>query len=225
MEVLQHKKASAGKLNKMGIDASSSRRRLSLVEDASEMDPQKIKESLDSTFEMLGVGEAVKALLINGMNELTEVTEVVGEQKAELTVAERERKLALQNEAARIRWLLAINPNTPPPVLEHLSRDNHPPLLQRIAENPRAHVTTLIKLSMHSNAEVRASVAENSNLSLKTVWRLARDESPDVRLRMAESYTVPLAVLRVLSEDENPFVAHRAKVTMRRIMDEVSQSE
>lgn len=206
----------------MGTADSSSRRRFLSIEASEEIDPQKIRESLESTFELLGVGEAVKALLINGMNE---VTEVATEPKVEMTLAERERKLALQNEAARIRWLLAINPNTPPPVLEHLSRDNHPPLLQRIAENPRAHVTTLIKLSMHSNAEVRASVAENSNLSLKTVWRLARDESADVRLRMAESYTVPLAVLRVLSEDENPYVAQRAKVTMSRIMDEVSQSE
>ncbi len=153
------------------------------------------------------------SLLLKGLDE---------PQKQEVSVAESERKLALQEEAARIRWLLAVNPNTPAPVLEHLSRDTQTPVLERIGENPRAHVTTLIKLSMHTDAQVRAAVAENTNLSLKTVWRLARDEHADVRMRLAESYTVPLAVLRVLSEDENPYVANRAQLTMSRILDEVS---
>ena len=154
------------------------------------------------------------SLLLKGLDE--------DQSKIESSAAERERKLALQAEAARIRWLLAVNPNTPAPVLEHLSRDNHTPVLERIGENPRAHVTTLIKLSMHSHAQVRAAVAENTNLSLKTVWRLCRDDNADVRLRLAESYTVPIAVLRVLSEDENPYVAGRAQTTMKRILEEVS---
>jgi hypothetical protein len=134
---------------------------------------------------------------------------------------ERDGKRAAQEEAERIRWLLAINPNTPPPVLEHLARDAQSRLLERVAENPRTHVTTLARLSMHTDSQVRASVAENPNISLKTTWRLAKDDSPDVRHRMAESYTVPLAVLRVLAEDENPYVSCRAKATIQRILDEV----
>ena len=86
-------------------------------------------------------------------------------------------------------------------MLEHLARDQHPPLLERVAENPRTHFTTLARLSTHGDSQVRASVAENPNASIKTVWRLARDASADVRLRLAESYTVPVAVLRVLAED------------------------
>jgi hypothetical protein len=158
--------------------------------------------------------EALKVLLFNGLAD--------SQAKPEVKAAEQERKNAVQEEAARIRWLLAINPNTPPPVLEHLAKDTHVPLLERIAENPRTHVTTLLKLSGHQEPQVRASCAENINLSMKTVWRLARDESPDVRLRLAESYTVPIAVLRVLSEDDNPYVAHRAHRTMRRLMEEVN---
>jgi hypothetical protein len=169
--------------------------------------------SVSRYFSKLGLKEALMSLLLKGLDE---------PQKQEVTAAESERKLALQEEAARIRWLLAVNPNTPAPVLEHLSRDTNTPVLERIGENPRAHVTTLIKLSMHTDSQVRAAVAENTNLSLKTVWRLARDEHADVRLRLAESYTVPLAVLRVLSEDENPYVASRAQQTMKRILDEVS---
>jgi hypothetical protein len=134
---------------------------------------------------------------------------------------ERDNKKAQQEEAARIRWLLAINPNTPPPVLEHLARDTHKPLLERVAENPRAHSTTLARLSTHPDCQVRASVAENPNASIKTIWRLSRDENADVRLRVAESYTIPVAVLRVLAEDDNPYVATRALSTIRRILEEV----
>ena len=159
------------------------------------------------------IREALKVLLCNSLAQ--------AQTKSEPNTA-RESKKAIQEEAARIRWLLAINPNTPPPVLEHLSRDNSPTLLERIAENPRAHVTTLARLSSHSDPQVRASVAENSALSIKTIWRLARDGSPDVRLRLAESYTVPVAVLRVLAEDENPYVAGRAQNTMQRILSEIS---
>ncbi len=134
---------------------------------------------------------------------------------------DKDSKKAALEEAARIRWLLAINPNTPPPVLEHLARDVHPTLLERVADNPRTHFTTLARLSTHEEAQVRASVAENPNASIKTIWRLVRDPNPDVRIRLAGSYTVPVAVLRVLAEDENPFVCHRAHVTMERILGEV----
>jgi len=126
-------------------------------------------------------------------------------------------------EAAKIRWLLAINPNTPPPVLEHLTRNAPYSLLERIAENPRTHSTTLARLATHEDAQVRAAVAENMNTSIKTIWKLARDEHPDVRMRVAESYTVPIAVLKVLAEDENPYVAHRSQLTVLRILKEVSE--
>ena len=126
-------------------------------------------------------------------------------------------------EAAKIRWLLAINPNTPPPVLEHLTRNAPNSLLERIAENPRTHSTTLARLALDEDAQVRAAVAENMNASIKTIWKLARDEHPDVRMRVSESYTVPIAVLKVLAEDENPYVAHRAQMTVLRILKEVSE--
>lgn len=128
---------------------------------------------------------------------------------------------AMESEAARIRWLLAINPNTPAPVLDHLAKDGSSSLLERIAENPRAHQTTLSRLANHENTQVRAAVAENLNASLTTLWRLARDISADVRIRLAESYTVPIAVLRVLVTDENPYVQMRAEKTLKRLFQEV----
>jgi hypothetical protein len=129
---------------------------------------------------------------------------------------------AAEREAARIRWLLAINPNTPTPVLEHLANDSSPVMLERIAENPRSTSATLTRLAAHGNPQVRAAVAENANLSPKTAWQLAKDASADVRMRLAESYFAPLEVLKVLCGDENPYVQHRAQVTLGRLIGEVN---
>ena len=164
---------------------------------------------------LLGLITLPEALIVLVSNE-TPISETKSEPRID-----RDSKKAAQEEAARIRWLLAINPNTPPPVLEHLARDTHHRMLERVAENPRAHSTTLARLSIHTDSQVRASVAENPNTSIKTIWRLARDENADVRLRLAESYTIPVAVLKVLAEDDNPYVSQRAFSTMRRILKEV----
>jgi hypothetical protein len=136
--------------------------------------------------------------------------------------AKSECTKATERETARIRWSLAINPNTPSPVLEHLANDNSPSMLERIAENPRASSATLTRLACHGNPQVRAAVAENANLSPKTAWRLAQDASADVRMRLAESYFAPLEVLRTLSVDENPYVQHRAQLTLGRLLTEIT---
>lgn len=122
-----------------------------------------------------------------------------------------------EHEAARIRWLIAVNPNTPPVVLDWLVHDATESLLARIAENPRTGSITLGRLAFHPAASVRAAVAENANAPLETILMLAGDESADVRYTLAESYHLPLDVLSFLTEDENPYVAHRARATLHRI--------
>ncbi len=161
------------------------------------------------------IREALKVLLCNKDSGETTVRTKSTQERA----AERENAAL---EAARIRWLLAINPNTPPPVLDHLTNNAPSTLLERIAEHPRAHSVTLSRLANHEDSQVRAAVAENMNTSMKTIWKLVRDPSADVRLRLAESYTVPIAVLKVLLEDENPYVADRAQKTLLRLMREVT---
>lgn len=166
------------------------------------------------------IKEALKVLLNRESENQTEETVKIAKRKAQ-TGEKQLNQAAL--EAARIRYLLAINPNTPPPVLEHLTRNAPVSLLERIAENPRTHSTTLARLATHEEYEVRAAVSENLNTSIKTIWKLARDTHVDVRFRLAECYNVPIAVLKVLAEDENPFVAHRAQATVWRILKEVSE--
>jgi hypothetical protein len=128
----------------------------------------------------------------------------------------------MEREAAHIRWLLAINPNTPPPVLDQLAKSESPVLLERVAQNPCTHSSTLARLANHENAQVRASVSENVNMSITTTWRLARDPNADVRMRVAESYNIPVAVLKVLSCDENPYVQLRAQRTLDRIFQDIN---
>ncbi len=167
------------------------------------------------------IREALKVLLCNKDTGETVTTET----KEPTKVVKKNRSAERDNaalEAARIRWLLAINPNTPPPVLDHLAHNAPSQLLERVAEHPRAHSVTLTRLANNEDAQVRAAVAENINTSMKTIWKLVRDPSPDVRLRLAESYTVPIAVLKILVEDDNPYVAARAQKTLLRLMREVS---
>ena len=161
--------------------------------------------------------EALKVLLCNKESGEPDIMTTVKPKKDR--TAERDNAAL---EAAKIRWLLAINPNTPPPVLDHLAHNAPTPLLERIAEHPRAHSVTLTRLANHDESQVRAAVAENINTSMKTVWKLVRDPSPDVRLRLAESYTVPIAVLKTLIEDDNPYVSDRAQTTLLRLMREVT---
>lgn len=168
------------------------------------------------------IREALKVLLCNREEEAyPKEDRGVAVKSRKKPQSDSSRAAAL--EAAKIRWLLAINPNTPPPVLEHLTREATSSLLERIAENPRTHASTLSRLATHADAQVRAAVAENMNTSMKTMWKLVRDECPDVRYRLAESYNVPIAVLKVLAEDENPYVAHRAQMTALRILAEVTE--
>lgn len=173
------------------------------------------------------IREALKVLLCNreensGNTEPQRAEVMTKTKETEQDLKRQAIKESAALEAARIRWLLAINPNTPPPVLDHLTRNAPSQLLERIGEHPRAHSTTLARLAVHSDCQVRAAVAENMNTSMKTIWNLVRDPSPDVRLRLAESYTVPIAILRVLADDENPYVASRAQKTLLRLMREVT---
>lgn len=119
--------------------------------------------------------------------------------------------------AQQLRWLMAVNPNTPASVLESLVNVGGPALLERIAENPATSSITLARLAFDPCAQVRQAVAENEHAAIETVWMLVQDECPDVRFTLAEGYHLPLEVLHVLAEDENPFVAARAITTLQRI--------
>lgn len=130
---------------------------------------------------------------------------------------EKEPQQEPEQDEMRVRWLVAMSPQTHPRVLAALAREAAAALLQRIAENPRTPPEVLAELAEHHEAEVRVAVAENRNTSQETAWRLVRDENLDVRYILAESYHLPKEMLELLADDDNPYVAVRARKTLNRL--------
>lgn len=126
-------------------------------------------------------------------------------------------------ERSRRGWTLAVNPATPPEILEQLAIGGSAALLERIAEHPQATRPLLTVLATHAHAEVRSAVADNSNTPEEIVLALARDECADVRFAIAENARTPVPILGLLADDENPYVAHRAKSTLTRLSRETGQ--
>lgn len=120
-------------------------------------------------------------------------------------------------ELHRIRWAMAVNPNTPSKILDELVDIGPTSLLERIAENPRTGSATLCRLASHDEVNVRAAVAENLNTPEDVLWTLAGDEHPDIRYIIAENHHSPVAILERLTQDDNPYVAHRATRTIKRL--------
>jgi hypothetical protein len=127
-------------------------------------------------------------------------------------------------ELIEVSWLLAINPNTPPSVLQDLCSDAPTALLERIAENSRTGESTLADLSYQAIAEIRIATAGNSQTPLASIMMLIQDDNPDVRYSMAENSQIPGPALAILAQDDNPFVKFRAEKTIARIADQKVES-
>jgi hypothetical protein len=119
-------------------------------------------------------------------------------------------------EAIEISWLLSINPNTPPSVLQDLCSGASDTLLERIAENSRTGASTLAELSFQAVAEIRIATAGNRSTPLASIMMLVKDDNPDVRFSIAENANIPQEALEALSKDDNPYVKLRADVTLAR---------
>lgn len=120
------------------------------------------------------------------------------------------------DEVIEICWLLSINPNTPPSVLQDLCTGASSGLLERIAENSNSGASTLAQLSYQAVAEIRIATASNSSTPLASIMMLVKDDNPDVRFSIAENVNAPQEALEALTSDENPYVKMRASVTLAR---------
>ena len=129
-----------------------------------------------------------------------------------------ERELHLSGaEAAHVRWLLALNPNTPPAILDELYGEGVSTVLERLAENSRTSRDTLSKLACHALVDIRIAAAGNINMPIASIMILTVDDSVDVRVSLAENHNVPIAALEVLASDDNPYVKFRAEKTLARL--------
>jgi hypothetical protein len=123
---------------------------------------------------------------------------------------------ASDDEIVEICWLLSINPNTPPSVLEDLCLGASSQLLERIAENSNTGASTLAQLSYQAVAEIRIATASNPATPLASIMMMVADDNPDVRFSIAENPKIPKEALEMLTKDDNPYVKMRAEVTLAR---------
>ncbi len=125
------------------------------------------------------------------------------------------KQLLLTNEEVlQVCWLLAINPNTPPSVLQDLLTDSSSGLLEQTS---KTNWTTLSTLSYQAVAEIRIAAASNPNTPLASVMILVKDNNPDIRFCIAEDPNLPTEALQALTGDDNAYVRLRAEKTLNRL--------
>ncbi|MBX9721452.1 MAG: hypothetical protein K2X81_08670 [Candidatus Obscuribacterales bacterium] len=134
-----------------------------------------------------------------------------------------EPDLEANEHTVQLRWLIACYPESPPAVLEVLSRLNDPKLLVRIAENPNTSSLTLSRLARHKSTLVRIAVAESNIIPFDVMKALAEDESLDVCYALAANPKLPSRYLLLLQSNENPYVALRAIRTLARLTPRVPE--
>jgi hypothetical protein len=155
------------------------------------------------------ITQAMKKLVDHWLEKTTTVPE--------LASAIRDQLKATDEEVVEICWLLAINPKTPPSVLNDLSIGADSSMLERIAENSNTGAGTLAQLSYQAVAEIRIATASNPTTPLTSIMMLVTDENPDVRFSIAENPKVPEEALQALAGDDNPYVKMRATATLARM--------
>ncbi|HEY9790503.1 MAG TPA: hypothetical protein V6D22_08910 [Candidatus Obscuribacterales bacterium] len=118
-------------------------------------------------------------------------------------------------ELIQVSWLLAVNPKTPPTVLQDLCKEAPTALLEKITENSRSGSSA--DLPYQAIAEIRIATAGNTQTPLASIMLLVKDDDADVRYSMAENHKLPAEALHLLAHDDNPFVKYRAEKTLSRI--------
>lgn len=131
-------------------------------------------------------------------------------------VAEDPQAQAQDEHLNHVHWLIAVSPESPKEVLEHMIDQVDDRTKERIAENPQTPWQALAKLAGSEDPRVRAAVAENDNTPPETLYMLASDPHADVRYNMAENSRTPIQVLNFLSQDDNCYVAARANATLQK---------
>jgi hypothetical protein len=155
------------------------------------------------------ISGAMKRLVASWLADKTHVPHLPTAIKARLKLTDE--------ELVQVGWLLAINPHTPPSVLEELCTDGSAEILERIAENRNTWPSTLAILSFQALAEIRIAAAGNPNTPLASVMILVKDDSADVRFSMAENPHLPREALEILATNDNPYIKMRAQKTLKRV--------
>jgi len=120
------------------------------------------------------------------------------------------RDLARRRDGYLVRWGLAVNPRTPPDILERLARDADDVTTRHLAGNPGTPLPILGRLARSGSALARAAVARNPSIDAALMTRLAGDSEDDVRFALALNRAATRDVLERLAKDANPRVRRYA---------------
>ena len=126
------------------------------------------------------------------------------------------RDLARRRDGSLVRWGLALNPRTPPDILERLAKDADDATTRHLAGNPGTPLPILRGLGASGSALARAAVARNPGIDAALMARLAGDAEDDVRLALALNRGATREVLERLARDENARVRRHAADGLRR---------
>lgn len=102
---------------------------------------------------------------------------------------------------------IANDPQTPPEVLEALSKDKNVRVRARVALNNKTPLETLKELSTDNQRIVRAAVARNERTTSKMLRTLAQDKSVLVRKEVAGNQKTPVGVLKQMHNGLTPEAA------------------
>lgn len=155
------------------------------------------------------ISEAIKKLVTAWLAQPMEIPH--------LSTAIKEQLDLTNEDLVQVAWLLAINPLTPPSVLEDLCKEASSDILERIAENKNTWPDTLAALSYQALAEIRIATAGNPSTPLASIMLLVNDDNPDIRFSMAENPNIPKEALEILSHNDNPYIKMRAEKTLKRL--------
>jgi len=125
---------------------------------------------------------------------------------------------AASHKSESVRVCIALNLDTPLPVLEKLASDTVVHVRDLVARNAKTPRTVLEKMAADSDSYVRATVAYNSNTPSHVLEKLAADPRKNVRVGVALNDNTSSHVLEKLAADRVAVIRTEATRALKRRM-------
>lgn len=103
---------------------------------------------------------------------------------------------------AQYRYYVASHPNSNQLILEIMSRDKEPWIIETVACNPNTPAIVLNRLAKHASVNVRQKLASNISLPEPIMAMLSKDRKEDVRVALAYNRSIPIELRKILLEDK-----------------------
>lgn len=126
---------------------------------------------------------------------------------AKMSIDPKELARLANDEDARVRRIVAENPNTSAKTLAQLANDKDMYVRSYVAKNPNTPTNALAQLANDEDTYVKGFVAERPNIPAAVLAQLANDE--DMRWCLAANPSIPVDILIQLANDRDKYVRYR----------------